>query len=185
MKRASKAAPKLVVLENSDPISAEAQAIQGRIRQRAFELSQARLDDPRELYDWIIAESQIMSVPRVKLVERSGMFEASFAIPGIHAEDLNVMVTSDQIVVKGEHNESRESDEGTVHFSDFTSATVFRSVGLPHSIDTRSVTVDFEHGVLRVSAAIQGAQPAAPARKKRAVPERKIPAKKTSTTPTR
>ena len=165
MKRASKSAAKLIVLENSDPISAEADAIQSRIRQRAFELSQARPNDARELYDWLIAESQIMWVPPVKLVERGGMLEARFAIAGIHPEDVNVMITSDRMVVKGEHNDRTESDEGTVHFSDFRSATVFRSVALPHPIDTTSVTVDFEHGVLRVSAAKQSAPPAKPARK--------------------
>ena len=172
MKKTSKSAAKLIILENSDPISAEGEAIQSRIRQRAFELSQARPNDARELYDWLIAESQIMSVPPVKIVEKGGELEAKFAVAGIRPEDLHVMVTADQIVVKGEHNESIESDEGTVHFSDFRSATVFRSVTLPHPIDTKSVKVDFEHGLLRVSAAKQGAPQAKPARK--------TPAKKSS-----
>jgi HSP20 family molecular chaperone IbpA len=170
MKRASKSAAKLIILENSDPIHAEGEAIQSRIRQRAFELSQARPNDARELYDWLIAESQIMSVPPVKVVEKDGMLEARFAVAGIHPEDVHVMVTADQIVVKGEHNESMESDEGTVHFSDFRSATVFRSVTLPHRIDTKSVKVDFELGLLRVSAAKQ--------RTPKAIPARKAPAKK-------
>jgi HSP20 family protein len=184
MKRASKPAPKLIVLENSDPITAEAEAIHGRIRQRAFELSQTRPHHARELDDWIMAESEIMSVPPVKLVEKGGMLEAKFVIPGVHPEDVNVLVTSSQIVVKGEHDESRESDEGTVHFSDFTSATVFRSVTLPHPIDTKSVTVDFQHGVLSVSAAKEGlVQPQAkPASRKSAVP-RKATAKKSSKKP--
>ena len=37
MKKAPKSAVNVVVLENSDPISAETEAIQSRIRQRAFE----------------------------------------------------------------------------------------------------------------------------------------------------
>ena len=165
MKSAPKSAAKLIILENSDPIYAETEAIQHRIRQRAFELSQSRPSDARELYDWLIAESQIMSVPPVKLVEKEGMLEARFAIAGVHPEDVNVMVTSAQIVVKGEHNEGRESDDGTVHFSDFRSATVFRSITLPYAIDTKSVKVKFEHGLLRVSAVKQDAPVAKPARK--------------------
>src|SRR3954471_12861611 len=113
MKRAPKSA-RLTVLENNDPISAETEAVQRRIRQRAFELSLSRPDHARELYDWIMAESEIMSVPPVKLVEKDGKFEARFAIVGIDPEDINVMVTSDQIFVKGEYNEHQESEEGLV-----------------------------------------------------------------------
>jgi HSP20 family molecular chaperone IbpA len=164
MKKA-KSAPKLVVLENGDPISAESEAIQSRIRQRAFELSQTRPDHARELYDWIMAESEVRSVPPVRVVERNGTLEARFAIAGVHPEDMNVMVTSNQILIKGEYNERRESNEGTVHLSDYRSATVFRSVTLPHAIDTKTVKVDFEHGVLRVIADIVGAKHAAPASK--------------------
>ena len=39
MKRAPKSAIKVAVLENSNPISSETEAIQERIRQRAFERS--------------------------------------------------------------------------------------------------------------------------------------------------
>ena len=174
MKSAPQSAAKLIILDNSDPISAETEAIQHRIRQRAFELSQSRPSDARELYDWLLAESQIMSVPPVKVVEREGLLEARFAIAGVHPEDVSIMVTSSQIVVKGEHDEGRESDDGTVHFSDFRSATVFRSVTLPYAIDTGSVKVNFEHGVLRVTAAkhdVPVAKPArkAPAKKKKTV----------------
>ena len=181
MKRAPQSRAKLVVLENSDPISAETEAIQSRIRQRAFELSQTRPDHARELYDWIMAESEIMSVPSVKLVEKDGMFEARFAVSGINPEDLHVMVTSDQILVKGEHNEGAESDDGIVHVSDSKSATVFRSVTLPQPIDTKSVRIDFEHGVLRVSAAKEGTAPKAKPPSTKSAP-RKAPAKKSTKT---
>jgi HSP20 family protein len=165
MMKKPKSTAKIVILENNDPISAEAEAIQSRIRQRAFELSQTRPDHPRDFYDWIAAESEVMSVPAVKLVEKNGVFEARFAIAGVHPEDLHVMVTPDQILIRGEYNETREADEGTVHFSDFRAVTVFRAIPLPQPIDTKSVKVEFEHGVLSVTATKLGAQIEAPARK--------------------
>jgi hypothetical protein len=97
MKRAPKSAAKLVVLDNSDPISAETQAIQNRIRQRAFELSLSRPHDARELYDWMAAESEIISVPPAELIEKNGVFEVRFAVAGVNPENINVMVTSDPI----------------------------------------------------------------------------------------
>ena len=110
------------------------------------------------------------------------MFEARFAVSGINPEDLHMMVTSDQILVKGEHNEGAESDDGIVHVSDSKSATVFRSIALPQTIDTKSVRIDFEHGVLRVSAAKEGTAPKAKPPSTKSAPTRKAPAKKSTKT---
>src|SRR5262245_33691928 len=109
MKRASKSAAKVVVLENSDPISAETEAIQSRIRQRAFEVSQTRPPDAHEIYDWIVAESEIVSVPPAELVERNGTFEVRFAVAGVNADDVNVMVTPNQILLKSEFSHQHDS----------------------------------------------------------------------------
>src|SRR6516162_7614266 len=171
MKKALKAA-KLVVLDNSAPIVAETEAIQRRIRQRAFELSQTRPADAHELYDWIAAESEVISVPPVELVERDGMFDVKFAVAGVNPDDVNVMVTSDQILLKSQFAHEHESSAGTVHFCDFKSATVFRSISLPQPIDVKTVKVDFEEGIVHVSAAKEGAE----LRPKRASAARKAPA---------
>jgi HSP20 family molecular chaperone IbpA len=175
MKRASKSVPKLVVLENSNPILAETEAIQDRIRQRAFVLSQTRPPDAQEIYDWIVAESEIISVPPTELTEKDSTFEVKFAVAGVNPDDVNVMVTPDQILLKSEFSHEHDSGSGTVHLCDFRSTTVFRSVNLPQPIDVSSVKVDITHGMVRVSAVKQGAEPAAP---KRTV--RKTAAKKTA-----
>jgi HSP20 family molecular chaperone IbpA len=174
MKRASKAA-KLVVLDNSAPIVAETEAIQRRIRQRAFELSQTRPADAHELYDWIAAESEVISVPPVELVERDGTFDVKFAVAGVNPDDVNVMVTSDQILLKSQFAHEHGSNIGTVHFCDFKSATVFRSVNLPKPIDVKTVKVDFEEGVIHVTASKESLEPERP---KRATAPRKAPAQK-------
>src|SRR2546425_259158 len=118
MKSARKPAAKLIVLENSDPINAETEAIQSRVRQRAFELSQERPQDAHEIYDWIMAESEIMSVPPAELIEKDDSFELRVAVPGLDPDNINVMVTQDQILIKAEHSHGHESDSGTVHLSD-------------------------------------------------------------------
>jgi HSP20 family molecular chaperone IbpA len=181
MKRAAKSAAKLLVLENSDPISAETEAIQSRIRERAFERSLSRPHDAGELYDWIAAESEIISVPPVELIEKNGTFEVRFAIAGLNPDDVNVMVTADQILLKSDYRHEHSAGEGTVHLCDFKSTTVFRSVNLPQPIDVKTVKIDVKEGMLRVTAAAkQNAQPAPDASPRlRAAPARKAPAKKT------
>jgi len=164
MKRAPKSA-KVVVLENNDPIAAEAEAIQSRIRRRAWELSQTRPTDAQEIYDWIIAESEIISIPPAELIEKDSIFEVRFAVAGVNLDDVNVMVTPDQILIKSEFSHQHDSQSGTVHLCDFKSATVFRSISLPQPIDVKTVKVSFTDGMILVTASKEGSNRKAPAKK--------------------
>jgi HSP20 family molecular chaperone IbpA len=175
MKRTSKAAAKVVVFENNDPIAAETEAIQNRVRDRAFEISQSRPPDAHELYDWLMAESQVISVPAAELVERNGQFEVKFAVAGVNPDDVNIMVTPDQVLLKSEFSHEHGAEIGTVHLCDFKSATVFRSVNLPQPIDVNSVKIGSSGGLITVTAAKQGAERARP---KRTATARKTAAKK-------
>jgi HSP20 family molecular chaperone IbpA len=175
MKRASKSAVKMDILENADPISAETEAIQERIRQRAFELSHTRPPDAHALYDWIMAESEIISVPPMELVEKNEKLELKFAVAGVNPDDVNVMITPERILLKSEYSHRHDEYTGTIHVCDFKSATIFRSVDLPHPIDVKSAKVDFADGMIVVTASKVGAEQAAP---KRTPSARKVPPKK-------
>jgi len=170
MKGAPKFAVKVTALGNNDSISAETEAIQDRIRQRAFELSQTRPSDAHALYDWAMAESEVISIPPAELIEKDGRFELKFAVAGVNPEEVNVTAAPDQILIKSEYNHQHEADIGTVHFCDFKSATVFRTVDLPQPIDVKSVSVHFERGMIIVSADTASAVQARP---KRTAPARK------------
>lgn len=178
MKKPSKSAGKLHILGNNDPITTEIQDIQNRIRERAYELSQMRGYPGRELEDWLSAESQIMSVPPAEMMEKDGAFEIQFAVAGINPENLSVMATPDQILVKGDYQHEHHEDAGTIHLCDFRSATLFRSVQFPQPVDVNSIRVEFEDGILRVSANKKGAEQAEP----KPAAARKAPAKKSRAT---
>ena len=175
MKKATKSAAKLMVLDNDDVISAETQEIQDRIRERAYELSLRRGHSGRAVDDWLTAESEIISVPPAELIEKDGTFHVRLAIVGIDLENVRVMTTSDQMLVRGDYRRARETDEETVHLCDFKSATLFRTVRFPQPIDVNSLVVEFGDGVLRVTAKKAGA--AQQARPKRAA-ARKTPSKR-------
>src|SRR5262249_41133501 len=82
-----KAAAKLIVLDNDDPISAHTQEIHDRIRERAYQLSQQRGHSGRDVDDWLSAESEIISVPPAELIEKADTFQVRMAIVGIDLED--------------------------------------------------------------------------------------------------
>jgi HSP20 family molecular chaperone IbpA len=179
MKRQMKSAGKLVVLENNDPISAETEEIQSRIRERAYELSQMRGHAGREEEDWLSAESEIIFVPPAELIEKDGTFQVQLAVPGINADDVHVMATPDQILIKCEFQHHHDSDGGIVHVCDFKSATVFRSLRFPEPIDLGSTKVEFQDGILRITAVKQGVAQASPPKKQ---PSRKSAAGKSTRT---
>jgi HSP20 family molecular chaperone IbpA len=176
MKTTKKSAAKLVVLENDDLISFEMEEIQERIRGRAYELSQQRGHSGREVDDWLTAESEIVSVPPAELIEKNGTFQVTLAILGINLQNMRVLASADQILVRGDYRNSRETEDGTVHLCDFKSATLFRSVQFPQPIDVSRVDLELQDGILRVTAAKADARQTAAGPKRTSV--RKAPAKK-------
>ena len=179
MKRKPSSAGKLVVLENSDPIAAEKIQIENRIRQRAFEISQARGHAGREIEDWLSAESEIISVPPLELLEKDGTYTVQMALAGIRPDDVQVMASSDQLLVKAEFRHEHPEDAGTVHQCDFKSAAVFRTVQFPRAISLGALNIEFQDGMLRITAqhqgerkATRGAKAARPGKERKERPKR-------------
>jgi len=177
MKRSTKSAARLVVLENNDPISEETEKLQKKIRERAYQLSLERGHAGREMDDWLTAEHEIMSVPPAELIEKDGTFEVKLAIGNIDPDDVRVLTSADRVLMRCETRHECEAESGTVHLCDFKSVTIFRSVPFPERIDVGSVDIRFEDGMLRITAAKEGAAVKESARTKPAA-SRKAPAKK-------
>jgi HSP20 family molecular chaperone IbpA len=176
MKTTTKTAAKLVVIENDDLISSEMQEIQERIRGRAYELSQQRGHSGREVDDWLTAEAEIVSVPPAELIEKNGTFQVTLAILGVNLQNMRILTSADQILVRGDYRHKRETEEGTVHLCDFKSATLFRSLRFPQPIAVNSVGVELQDGILRLTAAKADTQQAGAGSKRTSA--RKAPAKK-------
>jgi HSP20 family protein len=168
MKRQGKSVGKLVVLENGDRISAETEQIHNRIRERAYEISQTRGHAGREMEDWLLAESDIISVPPMHMIEKDGTFHVQMAVPGISPDDLNVMAASEQMLVKCTKAHEHPDDAEVLHVCDFKSGTLFRSFRFPQPIDLDTLNIEFKDGMLRISAVREGAAAAPrPAARKR------------------
>src|SRR5262245_5173934 len=112
MKRQRKSAGSVVLLENNDAIAAQTEEIQNRIRDRAYELSQMRGHPGREMDDWLSAESDVISIPPMHIVEKDGEFQVQIAVPGVDPADVQIMATSDQMLVKCVLKHSHDDDTG-------------------------------------------------------------------------
>jgi HSP20 family protein len=152
MKKRTKTAGRLMLLENGDAISAETEEIQIRIRERAYELSQMRGHAGREMEDWLAAESDVIAVPPIHMVEKDGAFEVQIAAPGIDLTDVQVMTTTREMLVKCLRRHTHEHETGKLHICDFKPAMLFRSFRFPETIDLGSLNIDLTDGMLRITA---------------------------------
>jgi len=177
MKRQGKAAARLVLIQNNDAITAQTEEIQNRIRERAYELSQIRGYAGREMDDWLSAEADIVSVPPMDIMEKDGTFNVQLAAPGIDPADVQVMASSEQMLVKCLPKHTHD-DTGILHVCDFKSATLFRAFRLPHAIDLGTLDIELTDGMLRISAAKEGhGDPQVSAPRKRPAARKTVPAK--------
>ena len=166
-KRLSSAAAKVVVCNDPNQIIAENERVQTRIRERAYEISISRGHAGREMEDWLTAESEVISVPPVELVEKAGAFFVRVPVAGADPNDVQVFTTSEELLIKaGSH---RHEPDSALHMCEFSVAPLFRCLKFPASVDAKSLKVHSQDGVLTVTVKkARGSHGAGPLRTKRA-----------------
>ena len=132
----------------------EANTINGRIRERAFELfeesGEARGNDSE---NWIRAEEELLQIPQSKIGEQDGSIFLHVTIQGHHEEPLKVIALPDALIVSADpkHRHSKN------HLAAIGAKRIFQRFDLPDSIDTGSVHATLENGLLKITARL--AQP--------------------------
>jgi HSP20 family protein len=78
-------------------------------------------------------------------------YKISAELPGIDAKDIDVSVSGDTLVLKGEKRQQKEEEDKNYHFSERSYGSFQRSFQLPLSIDRDKVAADFSNGVLTIT----------------------------------
>ncbi len=71
-------------------------------------------------------------------------------LPGIDEQDIEVMVRSGLLSLKGEKKSERDEKKDTYHLVERSYGSFERSLEPPDSIDEEQIKADFNKGVLRV-----------------------------------
>ena len=88
--------------------------------------------------------------PPADVVETEGAFLVRLDLPGHDAKAIQIQVENDVLTVQSERK--LEQGEGeTVHRSERSAGTYFRSFALPKSVDGARVEATYENGVLAVT----------------------------------
>ena len=92
---------------------------------------------------WSLLASDVMESPEEVVVK--------LEIPGLSAEDFDIQVVDNILVVRGEKRVERESREGRYHVLECAYGSFERAVPLPTVVDETRANARYKNGVLRIS----------------------------------
>ena len=141
--------------QRNDPMFATLEAVMSGIRARAYELFSCRdQGEASALNDWLQAEREF-SWPSSELYEADGAYQLKVALPGYAADQVQVAVTPQEIIVRAvqeRKDPDKSSKSGTMHWSEFRSAEVCRRIELPRGIDVNQTLATLQDGMLTIRA---------------------------------
>ena len=108
---------------------------------------------------WFKSEGQIA----VEAYETSSDFVVSAAIAGISAEDLDILIEKDMLIIKGERLNPQKSEEKNYFYQECYWGPFSRKIILPEGIDISRAEASIEKGILVIR------MPKIPTRKKREI----------------
>ena len=88
--------------------------------------------------------------PSVDVCESEGKFCVTADLPGLRKEDVNVQVDNDQIVIQGQRNDERTTNEEGYYQRERSYGSFYRTIPLPEGARADQATATFDNGVLRI-----------------------------------
>ncbi|MDJ0702522.1 MAG: Hsp20/alpha crystallin family protein [Leptolyngbyaceae cyanobacterium MO_188.B28] len=89
--------------------------------------------------------------PAINLVDQGNNFILKVQLPGITANDIDVQVTREAVIISGDRKEVAPESGQTVLYSDVRYGPFRRVVSLPEAIQNSQVAADFDQGVLTIT----------------------------------
>jgi len=83
-------------------------------------------------------------------VEKEDKFVAKVELPGVHEEDVNVIVMGDVLVIEGEKEAESEVKKKGYAYSETSYGSFSRSISIPSIIDADKISANFDKGVLEI-----------------------------------
>jgi HSP20 family protein len=109
----------------------------------------------RRLFDieprWRPLSTFSFSVPPIDMSEDDKAYKITAELPGLDAKDVDVSVSGDMLVLKGEKRQEKEEKDKNYYFSERAFGSFRRAFELPASVDREKVAADYSKGVLTIT----------------------------------
>jgi HSP20 family protein len=100
---------------------------------------------PFRLYD------RDLSMPAVDMYQTDNEVVVKAAIPGVKADEVQISVTGDVLVIKGESKEKEETKEKAYHIREQRWGMFERTLALPTEVVADKAKAEFENGILTIT----------------------------------
>jgi HSP20 family protein len=108
----------------------------------------------RRMFDvepWRPMSAFSSSVPPIDMSEDDKAYKISAELPGLDAKDVDVSVSGNMLILKGEKRQEKEEKDKNYYFSERAYGSFQRAFELPASVDHDKVAADFSKGVLTIT----------------------------------
>jgi HSP20 family protein len=89
--------------------------------------------------------------PQVEVLERGNQLIVRADLPGLTKDDLDVDITDDSIVIRGERRQEREENEEGFYRSERSYGSFYREIPLPEGVNVSDANANFRNGVLEIA----------------------------------
>jgi len=93
-------------------------------------------------------ERQATWGPALDVVEKDDSYIVKASVPGVAPEDVEITLTDNVLMIKGETKEDKEGNQENYHVRERHYGSFVRSITLPTTVEADKVEAVNEHGVL-------------------------------------
>jgi HSP20 family protein len=92
-----------------------------------------------------------MSIPAVDMYQTDDEIVVKAAVPGAKADDVQINVTGEVLIIKGEIGEKQEVEEKAYHLREQRWGVFERTIALPTDVIADKAKAEFENGILTIT----------------------------------
>jgi len=95
------------------------------------------------------------TAPVETFIDKDGKkFRCRIMLPGVDAKEINIQVQGNTLMISGERNDTRETDNTDYFHREITYGSFQRSLTLPAGVDGEKLTAEYRDGVLEIAAPV-------------------------------
>ncbi len=89
--------------------------------------------------------------PRMDVSETDSQYLVTLDLPGVNPDQVDISVTDNQLTIRGERKEEKETKEKTFHRVERSYGSFFRTMMLPPGCDPSKIDASSRDGVINIS----------------------------------
>lgn len=122
------------------------------IRWQPFHEMEALQRDMNRMFEALASNEQTSMrqafMPLAEMEQTEDAVHLKVEVPGMNANDLDVQVTKDAVMITGERKSESKSEKNGMKRSEFRYGSFSRTIPLPVPIDNNQVKGDYQDGIL-------------------------------------